>query len=71
VHGSDKDVGVKRSGSGAGPVVSEESRDRFRDLMKEWDERKSDFDTMVSEHVNGFNDLYREMNIPAVIVKDE
>ena len=56
---------------GSGPVVSEGSRDRFRDLMKDWDERKSDFDTMVSEHVNGFNDLYREMNIPAVIVKEE
>ena len=71
MHGSDKDVGVKRSGSGAGPVVSEGSRDRFRDLMKDWDERKSAFDTMVSEHVDGYNDLYREMNIPAVIVKEE
>jgi len=25
----------------------------------------------VSEHVDGYNDLYREMNIPAVIVKEE
>jgi hypothetical protein len=56
---------------GSGPVVSEGSRDRFRDLMKDWDERKSAFDTMVSEHVDGYNDLYREMNIPAVIVKEE
>jgi molybdopterin-binding protein len=56
---------------GSGPVVSEGSRDRFRDLMKDWDERKSDFDTIVSEHVDGYNDLYREMNIPAVIVKEE
>ena len=56
---------------GSGPVVSEGSRDRFRDLMKEWDERKSAFDTIVSKHVDGFNELYREMNIPAVIVKKE
>ncbi|MCS5661311.1 MAG: glycosyl hydrolase, partial [Dehalococcoidia bacterium] len=56
---------------GSGPVVSEGSKDRFRDLIKQWDEKKSEFDTIVSEQVDEYNDLYKEMNMPAVIIKEK
>ena len=56
---------------GSGPVVSEGSKDRFRDLIKQWDEKKSEFDSIVSEQVDEYNDLYKEMNMPAVIIKEK
>ncbi len=55
---------------GSGPSVSEGSEERYHDLMDQWDEKKSQLEEIVEEHVGRFNDLYREMDIPAVIVPE-
>jgi len=56
---------------GSGPVVSEGSKDRFDDLMKQWKEKQSEYNALVSDQVGQFNRLYRDMDIPAVIIKED
>tara|TARA_Y100000590_G_scaffold404690_1_gene492429 strand:- start:4325 stop:7405 length:3081 start_codon:yes stop_codon:yes gene_type:complete len=53
---------------GSGPLVSEGSEDRFDDLMDLWDEKDSQLEDIVEEQVGRFNELYRELDVPAVIL---
>jgi len=52
----------------SGPLVSKGSKERFDDLMDLWDEKDSQLDHIVEEKVKKFNELYRELDVPAVIV---
>ena len=53
---------------GSGPLVSEGSEERFDDLMDLWDEKDSLLEDIVGDQVDRFNEIYRELDVPAVIV---
>ncbi len=44
------------------------ARDRFRDLMAQWNEKKAALDSLLGADLDAFNALVREQGIPAVIV---
>jgi len=39
--------------------------------MKQWKEKQSEYNALVSDQVGQFNRLYRDMDIPAVIIKED
>jgi hypothetical protein len=53
---------------GSGPLVSEGSEERFDDLMNLWDEKDSLLEDIVEYQVDRFNEIYRKLDVPAVIV---
>ena len=52
----------------SGPLVSKGSKERFDDLMDLWDEKDSLLEDIVEDQVGRFNEIYRELDVPAVIV---
>ncbi len=48
--------------------VIEGARDRFRDLMAIWSEKRAALDSLLGADLDAFNALVREKGIPAVIV---
>ncbi len=48
--------------------VIEGARDRFRDLMAQWTEKKTALDSLLGAELDSFNTLIREQGIPSVIV---
>ncbi len=48
--------------------VIEGARDRFRDLMAIWSEKRAALDSLLGTDLDAFNALVREKGIPAVIV---
>ncbi len=51
------------------PPVTDGARDRYGDLMAEWDERQDEFERIVTDEVETFNKLYRELEIPAIVIE--
>jgi photosystem II stability/assembly factor-like uncharacterized protein len=49
------------------PPVTEGAKQRLDDLQQVWRERKRTMQTILSEDVASFNDIFEENNIPAVI----
>jgi len=50
------------------PPITEGTKTRVNDLQEEWQERKKVMQTILNEDVEAFNAIFKENNIPAVII---
>ena len=55
----------------ADPKVTEGSRKRYEDLGKEWAVYREERENLIDKEMKAYNDKFRELNIPAIILKDE
>ena len=53
----------------ADPQVTNGATERFDDLLKDWQVYKNERDAIISTEMNAYNELYKSLNIPAVIFK--
>ncbi len=54
----------------ADPRVTNGAEDRFNDLKSEWESYAERKMQLIDIELKAFNDLYRQLNLPAVILKD-
>ena len=55
----------------AEPALTQGARERLSDLIREWDLLAKERDAIVGEGMAEFNALYRQLEFPALILKDE
>lgn len=53
----------------ANPKVTQGAKERYRDLMKDWQVYKNEHDSIIETEMKAYNDLYKSLNIPALILK--
>ncbi len=53
----------------ADPRVTQGARDRFADLSDQWNAFSSERDQLIEVEMKAFNDMYKSLNLPAVIMK--
>ena len=56
--------------SQAEPKVTKGARERYLDLMKDWNVYKDERDAIMATEMKAYNDLYKSLNIPALIIED-
>jgi photosystem II stability/assembly factor-like uncharacterized protein len=55
----------------ADPKVTKGAKDRFNDLMKDWQVYKNEHDAIINTEMSAYNALFKSLNIPALIIKDK
>jgi DNA repair exonuclease SbcCD ATPase subunit len=55
----------------ANPKVTSGAKERFRDLMEDWQVYKTERDAIITTEMNAYNALYKSLDIPALIIKDK
>ena len=53
----------------ADPKVTDGAKERFNDLMKDWEVYKTEREAIISNEMKAYNNMYRSLNIPALILK--
>ncbi len=53
----------------ADPKVTQGAKERYNDLMKDWNVYKNERDAIINTEMKAYNSLYRSLNIPALILK--
>ncbi len=53
----------------ADPKVTQGAKERFDDLMKDWQVYKDERDAIINTEMKAYNDLYKSLNIPALIIE--
>jgi photosystem II stability/assembly factor-like uncharacterized protein len=53
----------------ADPKVTNGAKERFNDLMKDWQVYENERDAIVDTEMDAYNTLYKSLNIPALIIK--
>ncbi len=53
------------------PKVTAGAQERLQDLLKQWQNFKREHDAIVNEEMKAFNTLYKELDIPAIILSKE
>ncbi len=61
---------LKGYAGAADPRVTQGARERFRDLSDQWKTFSDQRDQLIDVELKAFNDLYKSMNLPAVIMKE-
>ncbi len=64
-------IGLLGNVDGAGPPVTQGSRDRFADLMQLWSQHQTEMNTLLDNDVAVFNRLVQEQAVPAILVPAE
>jgi hypothetical protein len=54
----------------ADPKITEGAKIRFKDLMTDWQVYKEERDAIIKTGMNAYNTLYKTLDIPALIMKD-
>lgn len=54
----------------AEPQVTKGAKERWADLQKDWQVYETERKAIVDEEMNAFNDLFKELAIPAIIIKN-
>ncbi len=54
----------------ADPRVTKGAKERFEDLSKQWEVFADDRDRLIDIEMKTFNELYRSLELPAIIMKD-
>lgn len=54
----------------ANPKVTKGAKERFTDLMSDWKTYEMERDAIISTEMTNYNNLYRSLNIPAIIIED-
>ena len=55
----------------AEPKVTEGAKERFGDLMKDWQVYKDEYSAIIDTEMNDYNVLYKSLEIPALIIKEK
>ncbi len=55
----------------ADPKVTKGAKERFEDLMKDWQVYKNEHKAIVKTEMSAYNELYKSLNIPALIIRDQ
>ncbi len=55
----------------ADPKVTKGAKERFDDLMKDWQVYKNERDAIIQTEMNAYNALYKSLDIPALIIKNK
>ena len=53
------------------PQVTAGAKTRLQDLMATWNKFKTEHDAIVNTEMEAYNDLYRSLDIPAIILPEE
>jgi hypothetical protein len=53
------------------PKLTTGAKERFKDLMKDWEVYKNEHDAILKTEMTAFNILYKSLNIPALIIHKE
>ena len=51
------------------PKVTKGAKERYSDLMKDWKVYKDERDAIINTEMKAYNNMYRSLNIPALILK--
>jgi len=51
------------------PKVTKGAKERYNDLIKDWEVYKKERDSIMNSDMNAYNDLYKSLNIPALIME--
>ena len=54
----------------ADPQVTSGAKERFNDLMKDWQVYKNERDAILQKEMSAYNSLYKSLGIPALIIND-
>jgi hypothetical protein len=55
----------------ANPKVTSGAKERFRDLMEDWQVYKTEQDAIITTEMNAYNVLYKSLDIPALILDEK
>ena len=55
----------------ADPKLTKGAKERFDDLMKDWQVYKNERDAIIKTEMNEYNSLYKSLEIPALIIKSK
>lgn len=61
---------LKSSLDAADPKVTEGSKLRLQDLLKDWKVYQDERDAIIDAEMKAYNDIYKSLNIPALILKE-
>lgn len=53
----------------ADPKVTQGAKERFQDLMRDWQVYKDERDAIIKTEMASYNKLYNSLNIPAIIIE--
>jgi photosystem II stability/assembly factor-like uncharacterized protein len=53
------------------PKVTTGAKERLEDLLKQWQRYKQEHDLIVNQEMSSFNSLYKELDIPAIILDEK
>jgi hypothetical protein len=52
------------------PKVTAGAKERLEDLLAQWQGYKREHDLIVNQEMSAFNRLYKELDIPAIILDE-
>jgi len=52
------------------PKLTEGAKERLQDLLNEWRGFKTERDDIINSEMTAYNSLFRQLNLPAIIIKD-
>ena len=52
------------------PRVTKGVKARLADLSSQWDQAKADYDTLMNDKIDAYNQMFRERNVPALITAE-
>ena len=55
----------------ANPKITKGAKERFDDLMNDWEVYKNERDTIINTEMKAYNVLFKTLNIPALIIDDK
>lgn len=55
----------------ANPKVTKGAKERFKDLLDDWLIYKNERDLIIDTEMNAYNQLYKSLNIPALIINNK
>ena len=55
----------------ANPKITKGAKERFDDLMNDWEVYKNERDTIINTEMKAYNVLFKTLNIPALILDDK
>jgi len=64
-------MNLKRKVDAHDPRVTKGAQQRLADLQAQWAQHKATLDSIINTDVAGFNQLFKEMNVPALILPKE
>ena len=52
----------------ANPKVTSGAKERFQDLLNDWQVYKTEYNAIINNEMKSYNRLYKSLNLPALIL---